>query len=80
SLGRKEGVTQFSYPNDKVNAASISGRTGAGVKEIACRFTLNKLLSGARKASSRPNGDRVGANGAATPQPEQSSSSIGRAA
>ncbi|MGW2051820.1 FAD-dependent oxidoreductase, partial [Streptomyces sp. NPDC001858] len=60
SLGRKEGVTQFSYPNDKVNAASISGRTGAGVKEIACRFTLNKLLSGARKASSRPNADRAG--------------------
>ncbi|WP_405536216.1 FAD-dependent oxidoreductase [Streptomyces sp. NBC_00075] len=54
SLGRKEGVTQFSYPNDKVNALSISGRTGAGVKEIACRFTLNKLVSGARKASSRP--------------------------
>ncbi|GAA2430141.1 FAD-dependent oxidoreductase [Actinomadura vinacea] len=53
SLGRNEGVTQFSYPNDKVNALSISGRTGAGVKEIACRFTLNKLVSGARKASSR---------------------------
>jgi NADH dehydrogenase FAD-containing subunit len=53
SLGRKEGVTQFSYPNDKVNALRISGRPGAGVKEIACRFTLNKLVSGARKASSR---------------------------
>ncbi|KOV50665.1 pyridine nucleotide-disulfide oxidoreductase [Streptomyces sp. AS58] len=53
SLGRNEGVTQFSYPNDKVNALYINGRTGAGVKEIACRFTLNKLLSGARKASSR---------------------------
>ncbi|SDM73891.1 NADH dehydrogenase, FAD-containing subunit [Streptomyces sp. cf386] len=53
SLGRDAGVTQFSYPNDKVNALSISGRTGAGVKEIACKFTLNKLLSGARKASSR---------------------------
>ncbi|MFF3378535.1 NAD(P)/FAD-dependent oxidoreductase [Streptomyces sp. NPDC002680] len=54
SLGRKEGVTQFSYPNDKVNALGISGRTGAGVKEIACRFTLNKLVSGARRAGSRP--------------------------
>ncbi|MCX5087829.1 FAD-dependent oxidoreductase [Streptomyces sp. NBC_00365] len=53
SLGRKEGVTQFSYPNDKVNALRISGRPGAGVKEIACVFTLNKLVSGARKASSR---------------------------
>ncbi|MFG3662289.1 NAD(P)/FAD-dependent oxidoreductase [Streptomyces sp. NPDC047706] len=53
SLGRKGGVTQFSYPNDKVNALSISGRTGAGVKEIACVFTLNKLVSGARKATSR---------------------------
>jgi NADH dehydrogenase FAD-containing subunit len=53
SLGRKEGVTQFSYPNDRVNALRISGRPGAGVKEIACRFTLNKLVSGARKASSR---------------------------
>ncbi|MFD9007361.1 NAD(P)/FAD-dependent oxidoreductase [Streptomyces sp. NPDC059582] len=53
SLGRKEGVTQFSYPNDRVNALHISGRTGAGVKEIACRFTLDKLVSGARKASSR---------------------------
>ncbi|WP_416980940.1 NAD(P)/FAD-dependent oxidoreductase [Streptomyces sp. T028] len=51
SLGRNEGVTQFSYPNDKVNALRISGRPGAGVKEIACRFTLNKLVSGARKAS-----------------------------
>ncbi|WP_406437579.1 FAD-dependent oxidoreductase [Streptomyces sp. NBC_01613] len=63
SLGRNEGVTQFSYPNDKVNALHISGRTGAGVKEIACRFTLNKLVSGARKASSRgshsDNTDRV---------------------
>ncbi|MCX5435365.1 MULTISPECIES: NAD(P)/FAD-dependent oxidoreductase [unclassified Streptomyces] len=53
SLGRNEGITQFSYPNDKVNALRISGRPGAGVKEIACRFTLNKLVSGARKASSR---------------------------
>ncbi|MEU9292098.1 FAD-dependent oxidoreductase, partial [Streptomyces sp. NPDC048275] len=32
SLGRKGGTTQFSYPNDKVNALSISGRSGAGVK------------------------------------------------
>ncbi|MFE7274710.1 NAD(P)/FAD-dependent oxidoreductase [Streptomyces sp. NPDC057623] len=53
SLGRNEGVTQFSYPNDKVNALRISGRTGARVKEMACRFTLDKLVSGARKASSR---------------------------
>ncbi|MER5183074.1 FAD-dependent oxidoreductase [Streptomyces sp. NPDC002896] len=53
SLGRNEGVTQFSYLNDKVNALRISGGLGAGVKEIACRFTLNKLVSGARKASSR---------------------------
>ncbi|MFI1467722.1 NAD(P)/FAD-dependent oxidoreductase [Streptomyces wuyuanensis] len=53
SLGRNEGVTQFSYPNDKVNSLGISGRTGAGVKEIACRFTLNKLVTGARKAGSR---------------------------
>ncbi|AZQ40183.1 FAD-dependent oxidoreductase [Streptomyces cyaneochromogenes] len=53
SLGRNEGVTQFSYPNDRVNALHISGRSGAGVKEIACRFTLNKLVSGARKAGSR---------------------------
>lgn len=53
SLGRNEGVTQFSYLNDRVNALHISGRLGAGVKEIACRFTLNQLVSGARKASSR---------------------------
>ncbi|MEU6707953.1 NAD(P)/FAD-dependent oxidoreductase [Streptomyces wuyuanensis] len=53
SLGRNEGVTQFSYPNDKVNSLGISGRAGAGVKEIACRFTLNKLVTGARKAGSR---------------------------
>ncbi|MEV6176864.1 FAD-dependent oxidoreductase [Streptomyces sp. NPDC052015] len=64
SLGRSEGVTQFSYPNDKVNALRISGRTGAGVKEIACRFTLNKMVSGARKASSR------GAHGDSTDRPE----------
>lgn len=57
SLGRDAGVTQFSYPNDKVNALSISGRTGAVVKEIACRFTLNKLVSGARKAGSRASDD-----------------------
>ncbi|MEV1070285.1 FAD-dependent oxidoreductase, partial [Streptomyces sp. NPDC050263] len=82
SLGRDQGVTQFSYPDDKVNALSISGRTGAGVKEIACRFTLNKLLSGARKASSRPSRaphggstDRV-----ETSQPEQTPSSTERAA
>ncbi|SDL81417.1 NADH dehydrogenase, FAD-containing subunit [Streptomyces wuyuanensis] len=60
SLGRNEGVTQFSYPNDKVNSLGIGGRTGAGVKEIACRFTLNKLVSGARKAGSRAS--RAGGN------------------
>ncbi|MFD9190255.1 NAD(P)/FAD-dependent oxidoreductase [Streptomyces phaeochromogenes] len=53
SLGRDEGVTQFSYPNDRVNALHIGGRPGAGVKEIACKFTLNKLVSGARKAGPR---------------------------
>ncbi|MFF3710759.1 NAD(P)/FAD-dependent oxidoreductase [Streptomyces phaeochromogenes] len=53
SLGRDEGVTQFSYPNDTVNALHIGGRPGAGVKEIACKFTLNKLVSGARKAGPR---------------------------
>ncbi|MDI5905647.1 MULTISPECIES: FAD-dependent oxidoreductase [Streptomyces] len=69
SLGRKEGVTQFSYPNDKVNALRISGRPGAGVKEIACRFTLNKLVSGARKASPRgSHGDST--DRLETPQPE----------
>ncbi|WP_406275852.1 FAD-dependent oxidoreductase [Nocardia sp. NBC_00881] len=73
SLGRNEGVTQFSYPNDKVNALSISGRPGAGVKEIACRFTLNKLVFGARKASSRAShGDSTGR--VAAPQPEQTPS------
>lgn len=70
SLGRNEGVTQFSYPNDRVNALSISGRTGAGVKEIACRFTLDKLVSGARKASSRPSHDG-GTDRPGTPQPER---------
>ncbi|MFD4588652.1 NAD(P)/FAD-dependent oxidoreductase [Streptomyces sp. NPDC058434] len=69
SLGRNEGVTQFSYPNDKVNALSISGRAGAGVKEIACRFTLDKLVSGARKASSRPSHDG-GTGRPGTPQPD----------
>jgi hypothetical protein len=64
SLGRNQGVTQFSYPNDKVNALSISGRLGASVKEIACRFTLNKLVSGARKASSR------GSHGNSTDRPD----------
>ncbi|MEU3619936.1 FAD-dependent oxidoreductase [Streptomyces sp. NPDC006872] len=82
SLGRNEGVTQFSYPDDKVNALSISGRTGAGVKEIACRFTLNKLLSGARKASSRAtrasHGDST--KGLDTPGEGQAPSSNGRAA
>ncbi|MGW6735777.1 NAD(P)/FAD-dependent oxidoreductase [Streptomyces sp. NPDC055013] len=69
SLGRKEGVTQFSYPNDKVNALSISGGPGAGVKEIACRFTLNKLVSGARKAGSRASrGDST--DRPESPQPE----------
>ncbi|RFC74565.1 FAD-dependent oxidoreductase [Streptomyces sp. AcE210] len=69
SLGRNEGVTQFSYPNDKVNALRISGRPGAGIKEIACRFTLNKLVSGARKASSRAShGDST--DRLETPQPE----------
>ncbi|MER5436709.1 FAD-dependent oxidoreductase [Streptomyces sp. NPDC002588] len=69
SLGRLEGVTQFSYPNDKVNALRISGRPGAGVKEIACRFTLNKLVSGARKASSRAShGDST--DRLETPRPE----------
>ncbi|MFI6009603.1 NAD(P)/FAD-dependent oxidoreductase [Streptomyces sp. NPDC051243] len=69
SLGRKEGVTQFSYPNDKVNALGLSGGLGAGVKEIACRFTLDKLVSGARRASSRPaHGD--GTDRPQPPRPE----------
>ncbi|MEU9286159.1 hypothetical protein AB0D57_15900 [Streptomyces sp. NPDC048275] len=79
SLGRKEGVTQFSYPNDKVNALSISGRPGAGVKEIACVFTVNKLVSGARKAGSRASHghstDRLD-----TPGARQTPSNTGRAA
>ncbi|MET9331640.1 FAD-dependent oxidoreductase [Streptomyces cellulosae] len=54
SLGREEGVTQFSYLDDRVNALHLSGRPAAGVKEIACRSTLRQLVSGARKASSRP--------------------------
>ncbi|MGW1786389.1 hypothetical protein ACWCQQ_46070, partial [Streptomyces sp. NPDC002143] len=77
-----EGVTQFSYPNDKVNALSISGRTGAGVKEIACRFTLGKLLSGARKASSRAtrasHGDST--DRVETSQPEEAPAGPRRAA
>ncbi|WP_405575158.1 FAD-dependent oxidoreductase [Streptomyces sp. NBC_01167] len=69
SLGRNEGVTQFSYPNDRVNALYISGRPGAGVKEIACRFTLNKLVSGARRASSRAS-QGAGTDRLDTPRPE----------
>lgn len=69
SLGRSAGVTQFSYPDDKVIPLSISGRAGAGVKEIACQFTLGKLLSGARKARSRASrGD--GSDGPGTPWPD----------
>ncbi|MFC9056751.1 NAD(P)/FAD-dependent oxidoreductase [Streptomyces sp. NPDC057074] len=57
SLGRTEGVTQFSYPDDRVNALHVSGRPGAGIKEIACRFTLRQLVTGARRAtSSAPRG------------------------
>jgi NADH dehydrogenase FAD-containing subunit len=69
SLGRNEGVTQFSYLDDRVNALHIGGRLGANVKEIACRFTLKQLVSGARKASSRAShGD--GTDRLETPQPE----------
>ncbi|MCX4509361.1 FAD-dependent oxidoreductase [Streptomyces sp. NBC_01619] len=71
SLGRDEGVTQFSYPNDKVNALSISGRPGAGVKEIACRFTLDKLVSGARKAGSRASRASRGRGGPSRSAPDQ---------
>ncbi|MGQ4722299.1 FAD-dependent oxidoreductase [Streptomyces tunisiensis] len=53
SLGREEGVTQFAYPDDRVNALHLSGRPAAGVKEIACRSTLRQLVAGARKAGSR---------------------------
>ncbi|MFE2053547.1 NAD(P)/FAD-dependent oxidoreductase [Streptomyces sp. NPDC059459] len=52
SLGRTEGLTQFSYPDDRVNALHIGGRPGAGIKEIACRFTLRQLVTGARRATS----------------------------
>lgn len=81
SLGRDEGVTQFSYPNDTVNALHIGGRPGAGVKEIACRFTLNKLVSGARKAGpSTAHGDDT--DRPETPRPEHRTtpSDTGRAA
>ncbi|MEU9879129.1 NAD(P)/FAD-dependent oxidoreductase [Streptomyces phaeochromogenes] len=81
SLGREEGVTQFSYPNDTVNALHIGGRPGAGVKEIACKFTLNKLVSGARKAGPRTaHGDDT--DRPETPRPEHRTtpSGTGRAA
>ncbi|MFI6274714.1 NAD(P)/FAD-dependent oxidoreductase [Streptomyces sp. NPDC050988] len=81
SLGRDEGVTQFSYPNDTVNALHIGGRTGAGVKEIACKFTLNKLVSGARKAGPRT-AQRDDTDRPETPRPEHRTtrSGTGRAA
>ncbi|MFC9112022.1 MULTISPECIES: NAD(P)/FAD-dependent oxidoreductase [Streptomyces] len=53
SLGRAEGVTQFSSLDDRVNALHLSGRPAARVKEIACRFPLRQLASGARKAGPR---------------------------
>ncbi|MFF0516274.1 NAD(P)/FAD-dependent oxidoreductase [Streptomyces sp. NPDC004250] len=66
SLGRTEGVTQFSYPDDRVNALHVSGRPGAGIKEIACRFTHRQLVTGARRAtSSTPRG--AGADPVTTP-------------
>ncbi|GIH27867.1 NADH dehydrogenase [Acrocarpospora phusangensis] len=64
SLGRNGGLTQFSNLDDKVNALHISGRLVAHIKEYACRFPLNQLASGARKASSRKSTDRP-----ETPQP-----------
>ncbi|MGW4866817.1 NAD(P)/FAD-dependent oxidoreductase [Streptomyces chartreusis] len=68
SLGRDAGVTQFSYPDDRVNALHISGRLGAGVKEFACRFTLKQLASGARKAGARTS--HGGADGVESDRPE----------
>ncbi|WP_327398667.1 NAD(P)/FAD-dependent oxidoreductase [Streptomyces phaeochromogenes] len=81
SLGRDEGVTQFSYPNDKVNALHIGGRPGAGVKEIACKFTLNKLVSGARKAGPRTaHGDDTDRPETPGPEHRMTPSGTGRAA
>ncbi|MEQ8146242.1 FAD-dependent oxidoreductase [Streptomyces sp. OP7] len=61
SLGRAEGVTQFSYLNDRVNPLHLGGRPAAGVKEIACRLPLRQLVSGARKAGPRvPHEDSSG--------------------
>ncbi|MFF4045327.1 NAD(P)/FAD-dependent oxidoreductase [Streptomyces chartreusis] len=71
SLGRDAGVTQFSYPDDRVNALHISGRLGANVKEFACRFTLKQLASGARKAGTRTShGGADGADGVESDRPE----------
>ncbi|MFD1538852.1 NAD(P)/FAD-dependent oxidoreductase [Nonomuraea guangzhouensis] len=69
SLGRNGGVTQFSYLNDRANPLRISGRLGAKVKEFACRFPLNQLASGARKASSRASHGDSAAR-LETPQPK----------
>ncbi|MEU4613579.1 NAD(P)/FAD-dependent oxidoreductase [Streptomyces umbrinus] len=81
SLGRDEGVTQFSYPNDTVNGLHIGGRPGAGVKEIACRFTLNKLVSGARKAGPRTaHGDDTDRPETPGPEHRTTPSGTGRAA
>ncbi|MGW2283315.1 NAD(P)/FAD-dependent oxidoreductase [Streptomyces phaeochromogenes] len=80
SLGRDEGVTQFSYPNDRVNALHIGGRPGAGVKEIACKFTLNKLVSGARKAGPRTaHGDDIDRPETPGPEHRTTPSGTGRA-
>ncbi|WP_328694320.1 FAD-dependent oxidoreductase [Streptomyces phaeochromogenes] len=81
SLGRDEGVTQFSYPNDRVNALHIGGRPGAGVKEIACKFTLSKLVSGARKAGPRTaHGDDTDRPETPGPEHRTTPSGTGRAA
>lgn len=53
SLGRGEGIVQFSHPDDRVVRFGIGGRPAARIKEFICRTTVRQLASGARKASSR---------------------------
>lgn len=43
SLGRKAGLVQWVHSNDQPRERIITGRMGAWVKELICRFTVQSL-------------------------------------
>ena len=49
SLGRHDGVVQLAHRDDTARPTYLGGRTGARLKELVCRGTVQQLRWEARR-------------------------------